>query len=308
VVELFSKAIHEAHHNLVEMSPETIELIPVDIMKSDLMFKSPSVTKFQRRKTTMELHHSSTSDSCDMRGSTFNYDRISNNAVEVDLGRERKRLKRRTTTADAEREYTDSPVSVGVQPLAVITNQHTESEYLPKTKFANNSTETGMNCNDGPPAGRSVSSARMTTLTISSMSEDENAYPSTDRSSDFWKSGDFCDKYEVGVNTQTSPICLHVSPQEASNVGTSAQVVINTKITQGPFGDKDALSLSCSSEDDFQSRQRATTPAPIETPKKVAMKGPTMHSPITSSKVKHRVGLSKKARIEPLLKFARKDP
>jgi len=194
----------------------------------------------------MELHRSNTSNSWNMRGSTITHDWISNNAVEVYLGRERKRLKRRTTTADAEREDTDSP--------------------------------------------------------------DKNAYPLTDRSSDFWKNGDFCENYEVGVKMQTCPICLPVFSQEASNVGTSAQVVINTKITQGPVGDKDALSLSCSSEDGFQSRQRAPTPAPIETPKRVAMKGPTTHSPITSSELKYRVGLSKKERVKPLLKLARKDP
>jgi hypothetical protein len=256
VVELLSKAIHEAHHNLVETSPETIELIPVKIMKSDIMCKSPSVTKVQRRKTTMEMHRSSTSSICDMRGSTFTYDRISNSAVEVDLGRERKRLKRRRTTADAESsvwELPDSPVSVGAQPLAVVTNQHIESDYSPETTFANTSTDTGMNCNDRPPAGRSVSLARMTTPTISSRSGDENAYPSIDRSSDV-KDGDFCEEYEVDVNTQTSPICLHVSSQEASKVGTTAQVIINTKITQCPAGDKDELSLSCSSEDDIQAR------------------------------------------------------
>lgn len=44
---------------------------------------------------------------------------------------------------------------------------------------------------------------------------------------------------------------------------------------------------------------------PPETPQKPA-KGPDKHSPIASSKVAYRVGLSKRARIEPLLRIVRK--
>ena len=49
--------------------------------------------------------------------------------------------------------------------------------------------------------------------------------------------------------------------------------------------------------------------APPETPHKAttpAPKGPDKHSPISSAKVAYRVGLSKKARIAPLLKIVRK--
>ena len=50
------------------------------------------------------------------------------------------------------------------------------------------------------------------------------------------------------------------------------------------------------------------TSAPPETPHKAAapQKGPDKHSPISSGKVAYRVGLSKRARIEPLLRIVRK--
>lgn len=44
---------------------------------------------------------------------------------------------------------------------------------------------------------------------------------------------------------------------------------------------------------------------PPETPQK-AVKGPDKHSPLNTGKLSHRVGLSKRARIEPLLKIVRK--
>lgn len=49
-------------------------------------------------------------------------------------------------------------------------------------------------------------------------------------------------------------------------------------------------------------------PPSLTTPPKTppAAKGPDKHSPLNSSKVKFRVGLSKRARIEPLLKMVRK--
>ena len=53
------------------------------------------------------------------------------------------------------------------------------------------------------------------------------------------------------------------------------------------------------------SPHKLTTPP--ETPRKPAgQKGPDKHSPLNSGKVKFRVGLSKRARIEPLLKVVRK--
>ncbi|MCJ1383141.1 hypothetical protein MMC17_006254 [Xylographa soralifera] len=45
---------------------------------------------------------------------------------------------------------------------------------------------------------------------------------------------------------------------------------------------------------------------PPETPKKAAVKGPGKHSPLNPGKVPYRVGLSKRARIEPLLRVVRK--
>ncbi|KAK4693483.1 hypothetical protein P7C71_g3925, partial [Lecanoromycetidae sp. Uapishka_2] len=52
-----------------------------------------------------------------------------------------------------------------------------------------------------------------------------------------------------------------------------------------------------------------SAPLPPETPRKAASvtpKGPDKHSPISSGKVAYRVGLSKRARIEPLLRIVRK--
>lgn len=45
---------------------------------------------------------------------------------------------------------------------------------------------------------------------------------------------------------------------------------------------------------------------PISTPKKTAGKGPDKHSPLQSGRVPYRVGLSRRARIEPLLRSVRK--
>lgn len=45
---------------------------------------------------------------------------------------------------------------------------------------------------------------------------------------------------------------------------------------------------------------------PPQTPPKSASTGPDKHSPLNSSKVAYRVGLSKRARIEPLLRIVRK--
>ncbi|MCJ1476803.1 hypothetical protein MMC13_005472 [Lambiella insularis] len=50
----------------------------------------------------------------------------------------------------------------------------------------------------------------------------------------------------------------------------------------------------------------ATSDQPPETPKKSTTKGPGKHSPLNTGKVPYRVGLSKRARIEPLLRVVRK--
>lgn len=44
----------------------------------------------------------------------------------------------------------------------------------------------------------------------------------------------------------------------------------------------------------------------VETPKKQLPKGPNKHSPLNTGKIQYRVGLSKRVRIEPLLKVVRK--
>ncbi|MCJ1395551.1 hypothetical protein MMC18_008437 [Xylographa bjoerkii] len=59
--------------------------------------------------------------------------------------------------------------------------------------------------------------------------------------------------------------------------------------------------IECSpAPDTIQSRP------PPETPKKTIHKGPGKHSPLNTGKVPYRVGLSKRARIEPLLRVVRK--
>lgn len=60
-------------------------------------------------------------------------------------------------------------------------------------------------------------------------------------------------------------------------------------------------STKCTSE--FPSPMKASIPP--QTPQK-PIKGPDKHSPLASSKVAYRVGLSKRARIEPLLRIVRK--
>lgn len=45
---------------------------------------------------------------------------------------------------------------------------------------------------------------------------------------------------------------------------------------------------------------------PPQTPQKTANKGPDKHSPLNSGKIKYRVGLSKRQRIQPLLKIVKK--
>lgn len=62
-----------------------------------------------------------------------------------------------------------------------------------------------------------------------------------------------------------------------------------------------------------QNTTPSSSPSPIkeqlrppQTPPKPASKGPDKHSPLNSSKVGYRVGLSKRARIEPLLRIVRK--
>ena len=68
--------------------------------------------------------------------------------------------------------------------------------------------------------------------------------------------------------------------------------------------------LSAKSAEPFKD-VKESTPAPVQitplqTPQKPAERAPDKHSPINSGKVPHRVGLSKRARIEPLLRIVKK--
>lgn len=61
--------------------------------------------------------------------------------------------------------------------------------------------------------------------------------------------------------------------------------------------------ISTPSSSPSPTKQQPSSP---QTPSKPAATGPDKHSPLNSSKVAYRVGLSKRARIEPLLRIVRK--
>ena len=62
---------------------------------------------------------------------------------------------------------------------------------------------------------------------------------------------------------------------------------------------------SPSTTQSISSSSKLSIPPPPQTPQK-EVKGPDKHSPLNTGKLSHRVGLSKRARIEPLLKIVRK--
>ena len=71
------------------------------------------------------------------------------------------------------------------------------------------------------------------------------------------------------------------------------------------------MSAPSSKPGEFSKEKKEVTPAPVaaaplQTPQKQERKGSDKHSPINSGKVPHRVGLSKRARIEPLLRIVKK--
>lgn len=116
----------------------------------------------------------------------------------------------------------------------------------------------------------------------------------------------------------------------------TAQLIPTHTSSSRPASMKRKLSLSATSHDDddggvitssdrpvSQTPQKipppqqnptpCSSPSPIkqqlrlpQTPPKPASTGPDKHSPLNSSKVAYRVGLSKRARIEPLLRIVRK--
>ena len=76
--------------------------------------------------------------------------------------------------------------------------------------------------------------------------------------------------------------------------------------TPEPKADNHNLHPSAENSESSVDKRIEPTP-PAETPKKPAVKGPDKHSPIAvTAKVAYRVGLSRKARIAPLLKVVRK--
>lgn len=104
-------------------------------------------------------------------------------------------------------------------------------------------------------------------------------------------------------------------PDTAADMGTAAKVnqvpQPNEEEQKKPMTDV-VTSAPHSPSPELQPQPSTTTPAPepVETPKKppvIAQKGPDKHSPITvNNKVPYRVGLSRTARIAPLLKVVRK--
>ena len=75
--------------------------------------------------------------------------------------------------------------------------------------------------------------------------------------------------------------------------------------------DRANMSAPSSTLGEFSKEKKEVTPvpvaiAPLQTPQKQEKKGSDKHSPINSGKVPHRVGLSKRARIEPLLRIVKK--
>ncbi|KKZ60742.1 hypothetical protein EMCG_04590 [[Emmonsia] crescens] len=107
-------------------------------------------------------------------------------------------------------------------------------------------------------------------------------------------------------------------PDTAADMGTAAKVnqvpQPNEEVQKKPMTDvvTSAPHSPSPQSPELQPQPSTTTPAPepVETPKKPhvrAQKGPDKHSPITvNNKVPYRVGLSRTARIAPLLKVVRK--
>ncbi|EZF31554.1 hypothetical protein TMEN_8984 [Trichophyton mentagrophytes] len=91
-----------------------------------------------------------------------------------------------------------------------------------------------------------------------------------------------------------------VPPPPLSSLGVVKQQ------TPEPKADNHNLQTSVKNSESSIDKRIEPTP-PVETPKKPAVKGPDKHSPISvTAKVAYRVGLSRKARIAPLLKVVRK--
>lgn len=85
----------------------------------------------------------------------------------------------------------------------------------------------------------------------------------------------------------------------------SSPAIVN-QLTPEPRVDNHNLRTSVEISESFVDKKIEPAP-PAETPKKPTVKGPDKHSPIAvTAKVAYRVGLSRKARIAPLLKVVRK--
>ncbi|OJD16952.1 hypothetical protein AJ78_02934 [Emergomyces pasteurianus Ep9510] len=119
---------------------------------------------------------------------------------------------------------------------------------------------------------------------------------------------------------QNTPAFQKISEEKHSTLDTGADIGPGLKAYQEPQPNEeehkkpmaDALVSSSHPPLSELGLQPSTTPAPepVETPKKpsvIPQKGPDKHSPIpVNKKIPYRVGLSRSARIAPLLKVVRK--
>lgn len=117
-----------------------------------------------------------------------------------------------------------------------------------------------------------------------------------------------CKKRKASIG----PGPLGISNSESSdedicpNLNTRHQKTVPLKEASGPnhFPSPSPSTNSLPGFSSFLSPTKTLDPPP-QTPQKIS-KGPDKHSPLNSGKVPYRVGLSKRARIEPLLRIVRK--
>ena len=111
---------------------------------------------------------------------------------------------------------------------------------------------------------------------------------------------------------KTGESALQISEEFATELEESAPTSdLSEKILEPNLHIANILPGSTTKDFSSTCAGKEATPAPalapaIETPKKPPAKGSGKHSPLNSGKVPYRVGLSKNARIEPLLRMVRK--
>ena len=108
----------------------------------------------------------------------------------------------------------------------------------------------------------------------------------------------------------TGPLKPIIHEQEGSNNNRAATEEISDDVSANILKENHGnIIASGSVGNQMPEVSPAKTKCPPETPRKSATpvpKGPDKHSPISSGKVAYRVGLSKRARIAPLLRIVRK--